>query len=73
MNIIQPDLTIATHFLNTLEPQGKFTLQTFDDNPGRASESLVSMLHGTLNRHAKTLTTLNQKGAGISVTASKLI
>ena len=71
MNIIQPDLTIATHFLNTLEPQGKFLFQTFDDNQSRASKSLVSMLHGTLHRHAKTLTNLIQKCARIFVTVNQ--
>ena len=71
MYIIQPNLTISNRFLNTLEPQGKFTFQTFDDNQSRASKSLVSMLHGTLNSHAKTLTNLNQKGAGIFVTVNQ--
>ena len=71
MNIMKPNLSTAALFLDTLESQGKFTFQTFDDNQSRASKSLVRMLHGTLNNHAETLATLNQQGAGIFVTINQ--
>jgi putative DNA primase/helicase len=70
-SIITPSLSTATIFLDTLEPQGKFTFQTFDDDKSRNDKNLVRVLHGTLNKHATTLTTLNQKGAGIFVTVNQ--
>lgn len=70
-NIITPNLPTAANFLDTLEPEGKFTFQTFDDDQSRNSKNLVRVLHGTLNKHATTLTTLNQKGAGVFVTVNK--
>ena len=70
-SIITPSLSTAAIFLDTLEPQGKFTFQTFDDDQDRKDKKLVRVLHGTLNKHATTLTTLNQKGAGIFVTVNQ--
>ena len=70
-SIITPSLSTATNFLDTLEPQGEFTFQTFDDDQSRNNKNLVRVLHGTLNKHATILTTLNQKGAGIFVTVNK--
>ena len=71
MNIMKPNLPTAALFLDTLESQGKFTFQTFDDNQSRASKSLVRMLHGTLNNHAETLATLNQQAARLFATVNQ--
>ena len=70
-SIKKPNLPEATLFLDTLEPQGKFTFQTFDDDQSRNDKNLVRVLHGTLNNHAANLTSLNQKGAGIFVTVNQ--
>ena len=70
-NILTPNLPTAANFLDTLEREGKFTFQTFDDDQSRNNKNLVRVLHGTLNKHAGTLITLNQRGAGIFVTINK--
>ena len=70
-SIITPSLSTAAIFLDTLELQGKFTFQTFDDDQSRKDKNLVRVLHGTLNRHGTTLKTLNQNGAGIFVTVNQ--
>ena len=70
-SIIKPSLPMAALFLNALDPQGKFTFQTFDDDESRKYKKLVRVLHGTLDDHATTLTTINQKGAGIFVTVNQ--
>ena len=70
-SIIKPRLPTAALFLDALDPQGKFTFQTFDDDESRKDKKLVRVLHGTLDKHATTLTTINQKGAGIFVTVNQ--
>jgi hypothetical protein len=65
------DLTEAEQFLKLLDPQAeKFTFQTFDDSPKKRG-NLISVMHGTLVKHAATLSKLNSEGAGIFVTVNK--
>ena len=70
-SIIKPSLPTAALFLDALDSRGKFTFQTFDDDESRKDKKLVRVLHGTLDKHATTLTTINQKGAGIFVTVNQ--
>ena len=70
-SIIKPSLPTAALFLDALDSRGKFTFQTFDDDESRKDKKLVRVLHGTLDDHATTLTTINQKGAGIFVTVNQ--
>lgn len=73
----EPDLDQAQAFLDALEPGGKFTFQTFSESDeakrryvkgGRyGRDQLARKLHGTLSRHAKSLTGKNQSGAGVYV------
>lgn len=68
---VVPDLKIAQLFLDTLDPNGKFTFQTFDDNQDRKDRSLAKTFNGTLNEHAEALLDLQQKGAGVFVTINE--
>ena len=66
------ELSEAERFLACLDPVAKFfTFQTFDDNSERKDPKLVKVLHGTLAEHAAKLQRLNDKGAGIFVTANE--
>ena len=65
------DLDQAQQYLDMLEPQGKFTFQTFPYNSQQNSPHLTKVLHGTLSDHGTLLTQLNQKGAGIFVTVNR--
>jgi hypothetical protein len=47
-----PDLKVAQLFLDTLDPNGKFTFQTFDDNQDRKDNRLARIFNGTLEEHA---------------------
>jgi len=49
---IVPDLKVAQLFLDTLDPSGKFTFQTFDDNQDRKDRRLARTFNGTLEEHA---------------------
>ncbi len=68
-NILRPDLLQAQRFLDKLDPNGRFTFQTFGDkkDPGSMSNSLARVMHGTLAEHAAELVRLNQAGAGVFV------
>lgn len=69
---LTPDVDEAARFLTALDPEAKtFTFQTFDDEQERKDPKLVRVLHGTLTQHAKTLASLNEKGAGIFVTVNE--
>jgi hypothetical protein len=66
----QPCRMVTLQFLLTLETAGdKFTFQTFGDN--RKDESLVRVLHGTLDQHWNELVELNNRGAGVFVTVNE--
>lgn len=58
---IVPDLEMARIFLDKLEPNGKFTFQTFDDNQDRKDGRLARTLNGTLEEHSRTLIELQKK------------
>ena len=62
-----PDLVMAEAFLNALDPKGRFTFQTLDDNKERTDRSLSKVFHGTLSEHAEKLAALQQRGAGVFV------
>ena len=62
-----PDLGMAEAFLNALDPKGRFTFQTFDDDKERKDRSLAKIFHGTLSGHAEDLAALQQRGAGVFV------
>lgn len=62
-----PDLGMAEAFLNALDPGGRFTFQTFDDDKERKDRSLAKIFHGSLSEHAEELATLQQRGAGVFV------
>jgi len=70
-----PDLAIdksqAQQFLNNLDPNGRFTFQTFDDNQDRRDKSLTLTLHGTLEQNFDALSELNRRGAGVFVTVNE--
>lgn len=73
------DLNEAHRFLNTLDPEGIFTFQTFADRDelnqqsvsrdgkGRTFDPLAKVFHGTLEEHAGALISLNEQGAGVFV------
>ena len=52
---IVPDLEMAQTFLDKLEPNRKFTFQTFDDNQDRKDGRLARTLNSTLEEHSQTL------------------
>lgn len=61
----------AQLFLDTLDPVGRYTFQTFDDNSERKDRALAATLHGTLAEHASTLARLNRSGSGVFVTINE--
>lgn len=66
-----PNLNHAQSFLTALdEDSDAWTFQTFDDGPEK-SKKLIRVLHGSLERHADELATLNERGAGIFVTVNQ--
>jgi hypothetical protein len=74
-----PDRHEAERFLAALDPDTtQFTFQTFDDNKERREQkkqagkkdAFAKVLHGTLAQLWDTLVRLNQKGAGVYVTAN---
>ena len=74
-----PDQSQAKRFLDTLDPEGIFTFQTFADRDelnqqsvsrdgkGRTFDPLAKVFHGTLQEHAGALISLNEQGAGVFV------
>ena len=48
---LNPSFDVAQRFLDALEPNGKFTFQTFDDDQDRRDKSLARQLNGTLREH----------------------
>ena len=69
---MSPDLELAKHFLQLLDPKATaFTFQTLDDNQDRKSTKLNKVLHGSLEKHWQTLTSLSTDGAGVFVTINE--
>jgi hypothetical protein len=67
-----PDLKMAKRFLQLLDPKATaFTFQTLDDNHDRKSAKLNKVLHGSLEKHWQTLTSLSKQGAGVFVTINE--
>lgn len=71
MQAMTPNVAMAENYLNTLDPTGTFTFQTFDDNSERKERRLARILHGRLDQHLPTLTKLQQLGAGVFVMVNK--
>jgi hypothetical protein len=61
------DIEDATGFLDRLSPSQPHTFQTFDDDKDRKNQSLVRILHGTLDDVMTDLTFINAAGGGIYV------
>ena len=68
---VAPDLEIAQRFLDILDPNGKFTFQTFDDDQDRKDGRLARVFNGTLEEHAAALRDLQKQGAGVFVTINE--
>ncbi len=68
---LNPDFDLAQRFLNALDPNGKFTFQTFDDDQDRKDKSLTRQFNGTLREYFDQLSGLQEKGAGIFVTINQ--
>ena len=68
---LNPSFDVAQRFLDALEPNGKFTFQTFDDDQDRKDKRLAKQLNGTLREHFDQLRSLQEKGAGIFVTINQ--
>jgi RepB DNA-primase N-terminal domain len=66
-----PDRATAERFLTALDPGGKFTFQTFDDNADRKERELARHPYGTLAEHWNMLCRFNARGAGIFVTVNE--
>ena len=61
------DIEDAHRFLERLAPNQPYTFQTFDDDKERKNQSLVRILHGTLDDVLVELTNINASGGGIFV------
>jgi hypothetical protein len=76
---MSPDRSAAEGFLLALDPEQRFTFQTFDDNYERKEQRkkkdeedpLAKVLHGTLAQRWDALVRLNDAGAGIFVAVNK--
>lgn len=64
---VNPDTEMAKSFLDSLEPKGIFTFQTFSDQKDQAGATLNKILHGTFEEHVEELVSLNKGGAGVFV------
>lgn len=67
----EPDLAMAVKFLHQLDPDGKFTFQTFPDGKnadGDKRRALTRVFNGTFAQYAINLVELNVQGAGVFVT-----
>lgn len=60
----------AARFLAALTGDSQHTFQTFDDSK-RGTRGLTRVLHGTFERHAQTLASLNLRGAGVFVMVNR--
>lgn len=66
--ILMPNVEVATHFLQALDPLGEFAFATFDDRGD--DKSLARRLNGTLDEHVADLSALNNCGAGVFITVN---
>lgn len=57
----------AKKFLDALDPDGRFTFSTLDDNKVRCDKHLMSTYHGKLEECFDHLAWLNKNGAGVFV------
>lgn len=64
------DTAMAARFLAALADDDVHTFQTFDDSK-RGIRGLTRILHGTFERHAHLLQSLNLKGAGVFVMVNR--
>ncbi len=64
--MLTPNIEQAHKFLGLLSKEEIFTFQTFDDSDQERG-NLARVFHGTLAEYAKSLTKLNQQGAGVFV------
>jgi hypothetical protein len=60
----------AARFLAALSADNEYTFQTFAEAPG-SGRALNRILHGSFDRHARTLAALNFKGAGVFVMVNR--
>ena len=64
--VFEPDLEEARRFLDLLDPGGLFVFQTFKESESATGAARYpKILHGTLDEHADTLSSINQQGGGI--------
>ena len=68
---LKPNFDQARKFFDALDPQGRFTFQTFGEGSAKPNSTLVSILHGGLEKHAAELERLQQQGAGVFVTVNE--
>src|SRR6516165_3086856 len=61
------DIEDAHKFLDRLSTNQPHTFQTFDDDKDRKNQSLVRILHGTLDDVMTDLTFINAAGGGVYV------
>jgi hypothetical protein len=61
------DLANTEGFLSLLDPAGKFTFQSIDDDRVRNDINLNRVLYGLFSQHKEELVELNARGAGIHV------
>lgn len=65
------DLNLAFQFLQTLDIEGGFTFQTFDDSPSK-NPALAKIIHMPPGKSvSKELKSLNEAGAGIFITVNR--
>jgi putative DNA primase/helicase len=70
--LFEPDRDEAARFLTALDPTAvAWSFQTFDDNKVRKDKALAQILHGSLDRHWRTLCQLQTHGAGVFVTINE--
>ena len=68
---LKADFDQAQEYLDTLEPDGDFTFQTFSDDARNRAPHLTRILHGKLDEHFELLSHLNRQGAGVFVAINK--
>jgi P4 family phage/plasmid primase-like protien len=59
------DVGAMQDFSETIDPDGRITYQTFDDNRRRKDQSLARIKHGAVTKHVDYFNRLAARGAGI--------
>ncbi|MCC4117641.1 hypothetical protein LLG90_19970 [Aromatoleum toluclasticum] len=68
---MSPNPRLAQSFLTALdEDSDAWSFQTFDDSKA-GEKRLTRLFHGSLDRYADDLATLNEQGAGVFVTVNE--